>query len=66
MTTMTGKSGTGAVALPFLASTTGVRQGRTAPTAGHGFGIAADGAGPRLRARDLTVAPDSTSGGPVI
>jgi len=66
--TMTDMYGMGAVALPFHASTSGVLQGRTVPTAVHGFGIApaAGSAGLRLRARDLTVAPDSVSGGPVI
>lgn len=68
MKAMTDTYGTGAVALPFHASTSGVLQGRTVPTAVHGFRIApaAGGSVLRLRARDLTVAPDSVSGGPVI
>lgn len=68
MKAMTDTYGMGAVALPSHVSTSGVLQGRTAPPAVHGFRIApaAGGSALRLRARDLTVAPDSVSGGPVI
>lgn len=56
------------IALPFTAPTVGVFQGTTAPSAVRGTGIISDlgGAGLRLRARDLWIAPDSLPGGPVI
>ncbi|GIG35231.1 hypothetical protein [Cellulomonas pakistanensis] len=56
----------GAIALPFLAPTSGTFQGTAvspaAPTGIRGLG----GTGLRLRARDLSSAPDSVPGGPVI
>ncbi|VTR76512.1 hypothetical protein [Cellulomonas hominis] len=62
------KNGISVIASPFTAPTTGVFQGTTAPSAVRGLGIdpGFGGAGLRLRARDLTVAPDSVPGGPVI
>lgn len=58
----------GAIALPFLAPTVGAFQG-TSVSADHrstGFPSGFGGAGLRLRARDLAIAPDSVPGGPVI
>jgi hypothetical protein len=62
------KNGIYTIASPFTAPTTGVFQGTTAPSAVRSTGIVPGfgGAGLRLRARDLTVAPDSVAGGPVI
>jgi len=63
--TMTNPFGVGAIALPYQAPTSGTVQGTGVPTAGTGV-RPAGGAALRLRARDLSVAPDSLPGGPVI
>ena len=65
MKTMTNQIGVGAFALPFQAPTSGTVQGTGVPTAAAGL-RPTGGAAPRLRARDLSVAPDSLPGGPVI
>ncbi|MCG7285225.1 hypothetical protein MHY85_04455 [Cellulomonas sp. ACRRI] len=59
--------GVGAIALPFLAPTSGKHQGTTASPAAPGTGIRGfGGTGLRLRARDLSSRSDSAPGGPVI
>lgn len=68
MKNMTNEFGVGAIALPIQASTFGKHQGTAPSAAGRRTGIvpATGGYAPRLRARDLALAPDSLPGGPVI
>ena len=67
MKIMINEIGVGAFALSFLAPIPGTHQGTAVSGAvrGTGFGPALGGAR-RLRARDLSLAPDSLPGGPVI
>ena len=59
--------GVGAIALPFLAPTSGTHQGTAVSPAAPGTGIRGfGGTGLRLRARDLSSRSDSVPGGPVI
>lgn len=69
MKNMTNEFGVGAIALPFQAPTFGTVQGTAVSPAAHGTGWTrglVGGTGLRLRARDLSSAPDSVPGGPVI
>lgn len=68
MKNMTNEFGVGAIALPIQGFTYGTHQGTGLSSTGRRTGIvpATGGFAPRLRARDLALAPDSLPGGPVI